>query len=561
MDPSNPQFRVFENKADKIAYYREQAALKKAKGGAVLPAAAAVAEPVFAPAVPSAAEAKLSRKEQLLKELAAVEAEEAAEIAAAAAAVDVPAAVPASSAATEKPAVHAAPKLVRAAHEPAKAQREAVEHNQKQKRAPAPKVAWNGKYECILCEREGLTAAEFSAKAMQNFRSKARKPLKCKECVVLREQEERRAAATKLQEKVAQLGEGGVRETSTCSSCKAVLPKLQFNKNQLNKGDKKRCKECIEAAEAAAEAALQQSKSSKIQEFASKLATLDRSEEALKEAREKAASVAAELKKAAGAKLREKKAAEKGARKRARNAERDSRGGEEEAAAEPAPLAPPGAEPPRKTAETREERAAYFRAQAALKMSAEEDGSGNIHAAGTVSAAAAPKPVQANPTPAETPKVSFTKEERIAYFRAQAALKMAAECEEAGGAPVAETVPVDAAAASPEPVQASATAAAQAPANAERIGTKEERIAYFRAQAALKKATEAAEAGELPAIPTAAVTALEAVVTTATPTSVLEKRPFEAARPMSAGHNDSRYIKKFTLKEGDGNGQNKKVKF
>jgi len=475
------QFRVFENKEDKKAYYRAQASLKKSiEEGHVPPTA-----PTTAPTPTTAAAAPVP-----VAEPAAAHVE-------------------ASRERTDKPAA-------RTVHKPAGAEAATAGPRKAATATGRPVVPPSGKLECIVCKREDLATGDFSTKALQNFRSKARKPLKCKECVLQGEQEERRAAAARLLERAAQLGEAAEQDAASCSACNVVLPRLQFNKNQLNKGDKKRCKACVEAADAQAEAALQQSKSTKIQDFVSKLATLDRSEETLKEARA-AASAAVEAKKlAAVVKAREKKAA---GRSTAR-AERSR--GDDEAAVDVAVAVAPVADPEtgaleRKAVETKEDRIAFFRAQAALKK-AQEAGSEQ------------PAAPEAAPARAVDGGAARHGDPRKAF----------------DAAALPEIAPVESAAA-PK-------------------ASKEERIAYFRAQAALKTAQEAGEGGarKAPApapSPASAHAPLASKVVDAVTSASTGKRQLAAVSAPAAGHDDSRYLKKFTVAQGDGNGQNKKVKF
>ena len=248
-------------------------------------------------------------------------------------------------------------------------------------------MEWKGQFGCHFCKRENLSASEFSTKALQNFRSKAKKPLKCKECVNAIEQEERNAAAKRLLLSAVENGNDAETDMFKCSSCNSLLAKVQFNRNQLNnKKEHKRCRTCVDAAGKALQNAISEAKMIKIKEFSKKLESVNLSDEALQKSRE--AVKARENQKAqktqnsakSNSKVRKaineiakpayfKRTTEMGGHTAPTDSSivhsaqgRDGSGA--------------GAvhEQPRKAMETKEERAAYFRAQAALKKTAEMGG-------------------------------------------------------------------------------------------------------------------------------------------------------------------------------------------
>lgn len=117
---------------------------------------------------------------------------------------------------------------------------------------------WAGQFDCTVCRRKRLMAAEFSKKALEKHRQQGT-PLKCKACVEASQKEEQAAAASKRQ------SDANDKEERACATCKKELPASEYNRNQWSKGEgKARCRSCVEQAVAAEAASSQQSKQAAI---------------------------------------------------------------------------------------------------------------------------------------------------------------------------------------------------------------------------------------------------------------------------------------------------------
>ena len=100
---------------------------------------------------------------------------------------------------------------------------------------------WSGAFDCSICRRKRLIAAEFSKKMLEKKRSDPGFQLKCKACVDAAQKAEQDKAATKTV---------GDDVKAVCSKCKVELSSSKFTKPQLKKGpDKQRCIDCVAAAQ------------------------------------------------------------------------------------------------------------------------------------------------------------------------------------------------------------------------------------------------------------------------------------------------------------------------
>ena len=121
---------------------------------------------------------------------------------------------------------------------------------------------WAGQFDCTLCRRKRLVAAEFSRTALEKHRVSGG-PLKCKACVEQAQRAEQDAASAARQRSTAG---GGPSETRVCAACQESLSADAYNRNQWGKGPgKSRCRSCVEKAVATETAASKLSKEQVIQ--------------------------------------------------------------------------------------------------------------------------------------------------------------------------------------------------------------------------------------------------------------------------------------------------------
>ena len=129
-------------------------------------------------------------------------------------------------------------------------------------------ASWAGEFDCSVCRRKRLIAAEFSGNQIKQYRAKPNFKMKCKKCVAS-EAEKERAAATAASDAAASIAAIALHgnaepsagaaaseegEAFACSVCKKTLGCSLFTNNQLNKarrGQPAKCKPCAEGADAA----------------------------------------------------------------------------------------------------------------------------------------------------------------------------------------------------------------------------------------------------------------------------------------------------------------------
>ncbi|KAJ1448518.1 hypothetical protein M885DRAFT_538873 [Pelagophyceae sp. CCMP2097] len=103
---------------------------------------------------------------------------------------------------------------------------------------------WAGEFECCVCKRKRLTAAEFSKKMQEKRRIDEKASVKCKRCVEAEAEAERDAAAAK-----AKPAGAATQDAYVCAACEKKLPASEFTKNQIVKGPtKQRCSPCVAKA-------------------------------------------------------------------------------------------------------------------------------------------------------------------------------------------------------------------------------------------------------------------------------------------------------------------------
>ena len=112
---------------------------------------------------------------------------------------------------------------------------------------------WAGAFDCSVCRRKRLIAAEFSKAQITKHRANDSTPLKCKSCVEAESAKERANAVAAPAPVLAGASEGapaGSEALHACAACAQDLPESAFTKNAFKKGaGKRRCQKCVEAAE------------------------------------------------------------------------------------------------------------------------------------------------------------------------------------------------------------------------------------------------------------------------------------------------------------------------
>ena len=129
-------------------------------------------------------------------------------------------------------------------------------------------ASWAGEFDCAVCRRKRLIAAEFSQNQLKQKRADSAFQIKCKTCVSKEAEKEKAAAREKaasggsigFETREGRGSDAAVDENFTCATCKKELGAACFTKNQLNKArrcqsDTMKCKTCAEGAEAATVAA------------------------------------------------------------------------------------------------------------------------------------------------------------------------------------------------------------------------------------------------------------------------------------------------------------------
>ena len=99
---------------------------------------------------------------------------------------------------------------------------------------------WSGDFDCSVCHRKRLIAAEFSKKMIEKKKSDASALLKCRACVEAAAKAEQSASKTTVDD-------GSVYK---CAACGKELGASSFTKPQLKKGSgKARCVGCVAASQ------------------------------------------------------------------------------------------------------------------------------------------------------------------------------------------------------------------------------------------------------------------------------------------------------------------------
>jgi len=125
---------------------------------------------------------------------------------------------------------------------------------------------WAGNFDCSVCGRKRLIGSEFSRKALERHKKNGTS-LKCKKCVSDEQTNERVNAMKKAEaskNKSNSIGDATTDEKSVCSSCMQSLSASLFNRNQLSKGDRKRCRSCVEKSLVAEKEEMSKTKADKI---------------------------------------------------------------------------------------------------------------------------------------------------------------------------------------------------------------------------------------------------------------------------------------------------------
>ena len=141
---------------------------------------------------------------------------------------------------------------------------------------PVKTDKWAGNFDCTgECGRKRLVANEFSKSALERYRRSGCGTLRCKQCVAKAQQVEQEAARQKQQ---SDAETASTSEFRVCVACKASLKKLEFNKNQWNKGEgMSRCRACVEKAVANEAKAAENAKAAKLQAAKEALETAQKS--------------------------------------------------------------------------------------------------------------------------------------------------------------------------------------------------------------------------------------------------------------------------------------------
>ena len=125
-------------------------------------------------------------------------------------------------------------------------------------------ASWAGEFDCSVCRRKRLIAAEFSQNQLKQKRADPAFQIKCKACVSKEAEKEKAAAREKAafrgstgqETREGQGSDADVDKIFICVTCKKELGAACFTRNQLNKArrgqsDKMKCQTCAEGVEAA----------------------------------------------------------------------------------------------------------------------------------------------------------------------------------------------------------------------------------------------------------------------------------------------------------------------
>ncbi len=270
------------------------------------------------------------------------------------------------------------------------------------------------KYVCSICAKssyKNLSSDLFSVKALQNFRGKQKKPLKCKQCVADGVVAEQKAAAERI---AATVGDDEV--ALECSSCNKELPSVAYNKTQLNKKEKRRCRACLQASEEDEARIIQANRANKVLKLKEKSAETVKKAPILRarttDGKGKMRLASSSSSSSAPSERHDGRTTIHGVKSVSSIDEMSAPCAQNESVTNITPKAE------RKVLETKEDRAAYYRAKAAA---AATTGSGKNE---SDTSSAFPETVLSEPTIER--KVLETKEDRAAYYRAKAATTAAA---------------------------------------------------------------------------------------------------------------------------------------
>lgn len=108
---------------------------------------------------------------------------------------------------------------------------------------PVVTSKWAGNFDCAVCRRKRLMAAEFSKSALEKHR-KTGQVLRCKQCTTKQEEEQRAKPNSNNND-----GQDSNKKRTCAGPCQKILPKDSYNRNQWAKPEgKSRCRGCVERA-------------------------------------------------------------------------------------------------------------------------------------------------------------------------------------------------------------------------------------------------------------------------------------------------------------------------